>query len=168
MNGELFHDALDLLDDDLIEAVDALRSRKKRHTVGWAACMAACLCLVLVGALAFLPQLSPPPADRRPGEWVLGQPTYGGENHQGPVMDGNSWSNGGVVTLCPAIVEISDCRSDGFTGKLAAEYGGLAAGSTVEVRLSEPLDIPPGSTVQVWVSRNEGNILYAKSVERVE
>ena len=52
MNQDLFFDAMDYIDDDMIEAVDALRTKKKpsvnRTWLRWASA-AACVCIVLGG-----------------------------------------------------------------------------------------------------------------------
>lgn len=52
MRQELLHDALDLLEEDLIEEVDLLRRSKKRKGIPWKqmAPLAACLCVMLVTA----------------------------------------------------------------------------------------------------------------------
>lgn len=54
MNQEQLHDALNLLDDDMIETVDDLRHEKPRRGVHWKPLIsaAACLCIVLFGVLA--------------------------------------------------------------------------------------------------------------------
>lgn len=46
MSAEQLHDALNYLDDDMIEAVENLRSRKKKIPVFRIAAVAACLCLL--------------------------------------------------------------------------------------------------------------------------
>ena len=54
MREDLIHDALNLLDDDLIAEVEYLRSRKKSRTkqwISWAA-MAACMCIVMGSILS--------------------------------------------------------------------------------------------------------------------
>lgn len=55
MNQDLFFDAMDYIDDNMIEAVDALRSRKKptanRAWIRWASA-AACVCIVAGGVFA--------------------------------------------------------------------------------------------------------------------
>ena len=55
MSQEMLHDAIGRLDDDLVEAVDALRSGKK--TVSWKRWLsaAACLCVLLAGVFAWSP-----------------------------------------------------------------------------------------------------------------
>lgn len=55
MNSEKLLDALSLLPDDLLEATDALRSRKVRRWRSWAA-LAACACLA--AGLLFLAPIS--------------------------------------------------------------------------------------------------------------
>lgn len=49
MNSERIHDALDLLDEELIEAVAKLRERKKQKPFRSLAAAAACLCVFLIG-----------------------------------------------------------------------------------------------------------------------
>lgn len=52
MNAEQLHEALNHLDDDLIEAVDALRSQKtKKLPLFRIAGLAACVCLLVGGVL---------------------------------------------------------------------------------------------------------------------
>lgn len=55
MNQDLFFDAMDYIDDDMIEAVDALRTKKKpavnRTWIRWASA-AACVCIVMGGIFA--------------------------------------------------------------------------------------------------------------------
>lgn len=52
MNQDLFFDAMDYIDDDMIEAVDALRAKKKpavnRTWIRWTSA-AACVCIVMGG-----------------------------------------------------------------------------------------------------------------------
>lgn len=52
MNQDLFFDAMEYIDDDMIEAVDALRTKKKtsvnRTWVRWSS-LAACLCMIIGG-----------------------------------------------------------------------------------------------------------------------
>lgn len=54
MREDLIHDALNLLDDDLISEVECLRSRKKSRTKQWMswAAMAACMCIVIGSILS--------------------------------------------------------------------------------------------------------------------
>lgn len=54
MNQEQLHDALNLLDEDMIETVDALRHRKPRRSIHWKPLIsaAACVCIALLGVLS--------------------------------------------------------------------------------------------------------------------
>ena len=47
MNAEHISDALNLLDDDIIDGANALRGKKKRPDAGWPKWIAAAACLVL-------------------------------------------------------------------------------------------------------------------------
>jgi len=47
MNTEHINDALNLLDDDMIDETNALRGNRKRHGMGWPKCLAAAACLAL-------------------------------------------------------------------------------------------------------------------------
>ena len=53
MNLNKLHDAIGLLDDDLVESVDALRSRSKRAAWKQWAAAAACLCVLIAGLLTW-------------------------------------------------------------------------------------------------------------------
>lgn len=58
MNGEAFHDAMNYLDQELIDGVDALRRREKvKRPVFRALIPAACICIALLGAIAMLPRM---------------------------------------------------------------------------------------------------------------
>ena len=54
MNGDLFFDAMDYLDEGMIEAVDALRTRKRPAIHIWRrlASAAACICILIGGVWA--------------------------------------------------------------------------------------------------------------------
>lgn len=58
MNGEIFHDAMNYLDQDLIDGVDALRCRRRVKRPAMRALIpAACLAVALIGAFALLPRM---------------------------------------------------------------------------------------------------------------
>lgn len=52
MKKEIISDALDLIDDDMLEATAAIRNKKKHSSIHWMkwGAVAACVCLVTVGA----------------------------------------------------------------------------------------------------------------------
>ena len=55
MKQDKIHDALDLLDDDMVEAVDKLRTKRhaKRKNLRWVS-LAACICAAMVAVLVVL------------------------------------------------------------------------------------------------------------------
>ena len=58
VSGEKIMDALDLLDGDLVDEVAKLREREKRRPVLWRyGALAACLCVVMLGAVKLFPLL---------------------------------------------------------------------------------------------------------------
>lgn len=71
MNAELFHDALSMLDDDLIEAVDAIRKKRRpRYFARWAA-LAASL-VIIAGGIFILARYPIDLADGASPESVVG------------------------------------------------------------------------------------------------
>ena len=128
MREDLIHDALNLLDDDLIGEVEYLRNRKKGKTkqwISWAA-MAACACIVVGSMFAGIERLE------------IGQSTEGASMPDANEMTGDAESS--TADQYPAnsealiekdkidkesaevpafLVEIKEWQADGFIGTIA-------------------------------------------------
>ncbi|MBQ7386084.1 MAG: hypothetical protein IJW04_06215 [Ruminococcus sp.] len=62
MKAENISDALNFLDDDIIEETERIRSKKKSYKSRWIKCLsaAACLCIALVAVFGIVPQFDSP------------------------------------------------------------------------------------------------------------
>lgn len=108
MRGNEFLDKMELIDPAYIEAADTKLKTKKTVLVKWGA-MAACLCLVVVGALMIGQQGAPQPPDSTNLEPIT-IPELGGESmgfegylfHDiSELRNGNPWSETVGLTALP-------------------------------------------------------------------
>ncbi len=155
MNVEQLHDALDHLDEDLIQVVENLRSRKRSYSGVWGICVAACLCLVLAGLLQ--------PYLKRPSSQ---QNASGGQAYE--YEGGDKWlqTDGAEGIATVAYAHVVDAHEGYFTAKLLLACDGLSAGTEVTVKWAG--EVAPGDTVRMEVASREENILTANAVERTE
>ncbi len=157
MNLEDLHDALNLLDDDMVEAVERMRSRRRKYSWIRILSAAACLCIGVMGIYAAGRLLF------TAGSSLDGACEYVGSNDQelqlGIPEDGVETEavNGAGITEALATVqlEIITLESDGFTGKVteAENEAGFAPGEILTVILSEELDADIIGSLQAgdWV-----------------
>ncbi len=189
MNIDNIHDAIGLLDDDLIEAVDKLRNNGKQNrqvekkTV-WvkAVSIAACFCIVISAYIVGKLKLH---EDKKFDERVVTE----GITNEGYVSDSQGTesseqkkSNGPSVE-----VEIVSWEETGFTGtvKDSNDTAMYVVGSTVTVELKDKINqdaFPTGSRVIVKIltkekseavtdsnrADSESNVIYARSITPVD
>ena len=189
MRQNKLHDALGLLDDDLIEAVEKLRSGapKKRVSMYWISA-AACLCIAAVVLFA-AEKFVQPLLDRQSADGLK----YGGYDNVASVESGNTDESGEAVFSLSLLLKITSWRENGFTGTVAGilDTESYTVGTELTVLFSEDVfyypgeessakegaptskDFPVGTTVWVQfhgVSENapeagtEESILVAKSI----
>lgn len=168
MREDLIHDALNLLDDDLIGEVEYLRSRKKSRTkqwISWAA-MAACMCIVI-------------------GSIFSGRLPIGiGQNSESADMENMSNSAGGneesaeselpiqaeaeneSMREVPAfLVEIEEWRGEGFLGTIVGivDTEIYPVGTPVFVEMPESLKLADTNALY-----SEGNVVHVQFREKAE
>ena len=184
MNIENIHDALNLLDDDMIEAVEQLRNEKsqsinkyKKGTwIRWVA-MAACLCLVvgsyyLTDGFGLLSHKGAN-SDSLKGESSNGTPDYGEGEATGTVTENDSEDGTDVtddmsskkessLSEKPSVlVEILAWNENGFTGIITGivDTEKYPVGEKVSVKFSQSIPdkkaFPEGSTVRVQFDKSE-------------
>ena len=175
MREDLIHDALNLLDDDLISEVECLRSRKKSRTKQWMswAAMAACMCIVI-------------------GSILNGRLPVGiGQNSESADMEHMSNSAGGneeaaeselpiqaeglineekaeneSMREVPAfLVEIEEWRGEGFFGTIVGivDTEIYPVGTPVFVEMPESLKL--ADTNELY---SEGNVVHVQFREKAE
>lgn len=180
MNIDNLHDALNLLDDELIEEVDKLRTKRKRRknlSVRWLS-LAACFCVAIIGLYA-LSNL---------GVWQFGASKDSAcvENAKEDLVEDNSTAEqdafddsvGDVGTKTESIsdstgssentseqpsvlVEITEWTEDGFDGVVTGivDTTIFEIGEKVKVQFGETVytekDFPVGSVVRVQFSSSE-------------
>ena len=183
MREDLIHDALNLLDDDLIGEVEYLRSRRKSRTKQWMswAAMAACMCIVMGSILS--------------GRLPVGI----GQNSESADMENMSNSAGGneesaeselpiqaeaeneSMREVPAfLVEIEEWQENGFRGTIVGivDTDIYPVGTSVYVEMPENLKLADtndlyseGSVVHVQFrekAEEDSVILYAEEIWEVE
>lgn len=121
MREDLIHDALNLLDDDLISEVEDLRSRKKsraKQWVSWAA-MAACMCIV-VGSI-FSGRLSMGIGQNSESADMENMSNSAGGNEEAAESDlpiQAEAENESMREVPSFLVEIVEWKDDGFLGTI--------------------------------------------------
>ncbi len=185
MNIDNIHDAIGLLDDDIIEAVDELRNKRgkgqqrKRMILGLHyVAIAACLCVVVLCAYtAVKPQM------KKKGNYEVqisneneGVADMSEGSDDIMVADKKSEENSLKREEETISIKITAWNGNSFTGSVTKHVNteAYAVGSEVIVKCSEDInstDFPVGSIVIVSFSLTEnaastdaGNVLYAKSI----
>lgn len=146
MRPEQIHDALNFLDDGLIEETEKLRRKKHpSHWKKWAA-LAACLCLVAAGSFAVLS------LNQRE---TMKSECISAENE-------NTYEENAPECAEELQVRIISWEKNGFTAEIVSAGGtGLNEGARVEIRLKHPGDLPEkfpaGSLVSPILTEPETN-----------
>lgn len=194
MNPEDLQDALQYVDEDMLQAVEALRGRKAQHRHRWRqwAAVAACVCIAVITAVAANHWPSDGlTADTAPNNAWMDSGSLSEEDEDIRIDDENPEDNGETSW---ALIQIDEWQTDGFRGRVtdATSADHLAVGEAVEVRLktitpttgitlkgnendqNETPVFPTGSVVRVWfavqeVETEKGNtvtrhILYATDI----
>lgn len=173
MKQERIHDALNLLDDDLIEAVDTLRASKRKRKLPWVrwVSLAACLCL-LVGVASFFPFR----AEDTASDGIFFANSSAEQEAEMPNVIADNSAAAGTVTGDPLIsVRIDSRQEDGFLGTVTAS-GIWEVGTVVKVMVEEAqiskAEFPVGTVARVQFSRSEQTdglcIVYAKEILSAE
>lgn len=196
MNSEQLQDALNLLDEDLIEETQRLRSGTSRRLwVRWMS-LAACVC-ILAGTWAVMRWVLPSSTDKplTDGEsyWQTDSDNSDGSQDMqvptdSPIGDVNKVPNGAPeqepteglqdpapmpeapVPMAYVLVQIRQWDEGGFAGEVTG--GAFPQGTRVQVNWDKPGTFPVGSTVRVTFTeylREDGAVtLDARSVEKSE
>lgn len=164
MNAERLHDALGLLDDELIEAVGKLRQRKKYTSFrSWAAAV-ACLCVILVGVSVWqnIDRYDDAPIDEGVDGETQDEENFDGsgtENYHpedgvvGPTPEGEDEDEHDAVEdeshgsqLASMLVRITKWHDDGFEGVVTEVTGGdfVAVRQKITVIFSREVNIDCG------------------------
>lgn len=174
MKQEMIHDALNLLDDGLIEAVDTLRASKRKRKLPWVRWMPLAACLCLLAGLAFF---FPHSAENTASDGIFIEVNTSAEQEaESPNEMSNGSSAAGSMTGDPLVtVQIDSWQPDGFLGTITA--GGIWETATVikvmfeEAPISEA-EFPVGTVVSVRFSRSEQTdglcTVYAKEILSAE
>lgn len=186
MNIDNIHDALNYLDDDMIEAVDNLRKEKSQYKtsqkVAWVrwASVAACFCLIAASVYATaeleLLQLGGPRKDAVKNESADGSwDEVGGSDMEAPDMennmdnesdgapDNNTGTNSNVeATVLQLEIKITEWKEDGFEGVvvISEDEKFLKLGQQVFVKcdnfVTSQAEFPKGSVVAVTGRKSIG------------
>lgn len=191
MNPDKIHDALNMLDDDLIEEVNVLRIKKKKLNNRWVRriAIAACLCIIIAGIFAannlgILP-LGGAGNNKQQGE-MSGNPegiSMVQENHSDAIGK-ELWETAEYPSV---LVKIKGWQEDGFFGTVTGSfdtdtfevgedivvlYGenigeeiSIGDGTESEDGVPESMDFPVGSVVRVWFAKQAG---YPESIDTEE
>ena len=127
MKPEQIHDALNFLDDSLIEETDRQRQRKRPSPWKKWTALAACLCLVIAGSFAVL---------------VL---TQRNQSKNECISEENEEAYEETVPECAEElqVRILSWEKDRFLGEvISGKENGLTPGTKVEIRLMHTGDLP--------------------------
>lgn len=197
MNIDNIHDALNLLDDDMVETVDKLRNEKaqiiKMHRkniwVRWVS-VAACLCIVAVsvyvtdgfGLMLFKAESNDAAQMEVESESVSMENksdiTDDSEGANSTETNKDYITGESTVEVPSVLVEIVSWQENGFVGTIAGivDTEKYAVGTTVTVKFKETVDstdFPEGSVVCVQFSAEETEtdaeiILYVEQISLEE
>lgn len=176
MNLDDLHDALNLLDDDMVESVERLRSRKRKRRWIRFLSMAACLCMGVMGLYAAGRLLTPARdgatecVGSKENEMFLGN-QYG-------IEDGAASGEGTTEGTASILIEIKTLKADGFTGEVTdpMESEELIQGDVLTVVLADDLepdsitDLQEGDWVMViyFPNQSQQNKITAHEITLVE
>lgn len=147
MSLDDMHDALNLLDDDMVEAVDALRYNRKKRKVHWARwiSLAACLCIGVI-SLYGAGRLFATQNDGATECVGAGKETEN-EMFYGDQEDGNAgetviYGAGIDITSSSVLLEVQEVKTHGFTGRVteSGETDDFAQGDVLSVAFGEEID----------------------------
>lgn len=108
MNHELIHDALNLMEEDLITEVEKLRTRKKRNRTKWMKwiAVAACFCVIIGGGYKLL-------LGGMKGEGLKSDSSVDIEESQN---DGAAQNSSEISVV---LIEILEWKENGFYGEIS-------------------------------------------------
>ena len=164
MKPEQIHDALNYLDDRLIEETEKLRQKKRPSPWKKWTALAACLCLVIAGSFAVLALTQ---RDQSKNECII-------------IENEEEFEEAAPEGAEELQVRILSWQENGFTAEIVSEGGtGLKAGERVEVRLMHMGDLPekfpkgslviPGliepETSDAKTESEELTVLYAEGLQ---
>lgn len=154
MKVEQLMDALNCLDDDLIEAVEPLRRRKNR-ILSLVLPVAACLCLVVLSANRLIAN----DTDLSLYNSMALEAAEAPQAHQSAEEVADELIN--TVTL-----EITQLQENALLGQVTQDTGLLKQGQSVTIycSLEQMTELKPGMTVNIQYTEDCGS-LYAVSVE---
>lgn len=176
MIEEKIHDALNLLDDDLIAEVEYLRNRKKRENKKWIAwtAMAACMCIV-VGSVGFhfVNYFGSTGANESAN---MGGMLESSDDAESAIEEENKTEHESMREVPAFGVEIVEWRENGFVGTIVEmiDTDIYPVGTEVYVNMTSNFQLadmnityPVGSVLHVQFNRmDEGEqiILYAEQI----
>ena len=173
MNSEQIHDALNYLDEDLILSVEHLRSGNRTGRKHWLS-IAACLCLLIIGAFAArgfglfpISQTPPTPTNATPTNATQATPTDAPTTPTGAgITDGSQGTSQvdettfpltptGILVEQPSIwITISAWEDSGFLGEVSGlvDTDSIPVGTAVAVQFTENIgvDILEGNVI-CWI-----------------
>ena len=168
MNSEQIHDALNYLDEDLILSVEHLRSGNRTGRKHWLS-IAACLCLLIIGAFAakklglFPIDQTPPDAGLTPTNATPTNATQVGTAATGASSATADGSDGTGATQSPTasleehpsiLITISQWQDSGFLGEVASiiDTDAFPVGTAVSVQYTEDFAVEAlDGDVLYWV-----------------
>ncbi len=167
MKSEQLHDALNLLDNDLIEAVDVHRTGYRKHGLTWVrtALLAACLCVV-AASVWLLPKMAENTVkDSACSDFE--SDIHAPEAPEEAVNEGVADGSMGVQQC--VMVRIDSLYDGGFVGTVSEE-GNIKAGERIQVVVNEKETLCIGDTVTVQFSRIEKSddltVIYADKISK--
>ena len=149
MSGEEIMDALGYLDDDLIEATDKLRQKKRGLSWLVPAATAACLCIILIALIA--PSKATPEAmQSNDGSNFVSDVFYGADVQESPME-----AAGTAAEIVMAVLQVTEITETGFSGIE------VDTDMTIEITCSSDITVllVPGDLVQVYYGIDETNSL---------
>ena len=158
MNGELILDAMNLLDDDLIEETGKLRGKKRNSYWYIVVAVAACLCLFVFSGRG--QSMAPTEADMNGNSFS----NITGESKLDPEMEAPMASAETFVS----VIRITEVGEDHFSGIIENEDSGDEEEETVTIFCS-PEVIPTlsvGDTVKAVYDAGSNNWLLELSLIR--
>ena len=178
MMEDKIHDALNLLDDDLIGEVEWLRSRKKKRHLAWIPSVATVACIGIFTIHQFDMNMDSTGNSSGPESMNMGGQITSGTDTEGSI------DQEGIIETPSVLVQIQSWETNGFTGTVVGHVDTdiFPIGTEVFVELakcdvnndnmthsitqeSKPLE---GSVVRVqFYAKEEGEkiILHAEDVE---
>ncbi len=155
MNGQQVMDALDYLDDDLIEATGRQRSKKRRYHWLLPAVSAACLFLVICAGMS--QYKSAPEAEMLINDQSsISDGFYGTLTPESPAE-----SAGGVEVTAMAMLRVTHITDTGFSGCITDENGNMDMKAEQIVIICDKdmvASLQVGDLVQVRYRKGQDNI----------